>query len=125
MIKYLLILSLIICGTNSFAKEGPVFTDNLLDAIALSESSEKDILVIFSADWCKFCKILENDIVKNPKIVENLIICTINVDYNSDLVKTYNVGNIPDYFILHNKIEIKRRVGYKNKQDLIKWINNE
>jgi len=121
----LILITTIFCSIGFAENNPPVFTDNLLDAIALSESSEKDILVVFSAEWCKFCKILEKDIVQNPAAFDNLVICYVDIDNNKDLAKIYNVGKIPDYFILHNKIETKRRVGYKNKQDLVEWLHND
>lgn len=121
--KYILLF--ILFYNNNILCEDAIFTNNLLDSIALSESSNKEVLVIFTASWCKYCSIMKKDLENNKDILDNKIICYINFDENQDLVRTYNVKTIPDYFILKNKIETKRKVGYTNKVAFIKWIKNE
>jgi hypothetical protein len=67
---------------------------------------------------------MEKDIIETPSIVNDKIVCYINMDNNPELVKEYRVKTIPDYFILRNKIELTRKVGYSNKNDLVKWLKN-
>lgn len=102
----------------------PVIVENLLDAIALSESSDNDILVIFTADWCKYCQVMKkdlDDLNKEPEL-DNIIICYVNIDANSELKQEYKVSTIPDYMILRNKIEIKRARGYNGKSRFLQWL---
>jgi thiol-disulfide isomerase/thioredoxin len=122
ILKILFFISIL--ETQSFA-ENPVYSDNLLDSIALSESSKKDVLVIFTADWCKYCSIMKNDLKKDESLLEDKIICLIDFDTNHDLVKMYNVKTIPDYFILKNKVETKRKVGYTGKSNFMKWLKDD
>jgi thioredoxin 1 len=107
--------------------EPPVFVNDMLDAIALSENNNKDILVIFTADWCKYCQIMKKDIEQDQKIVSDKIVCYIDIDNhnNKDIIKQYKVKTIPDYCILRKRIEIKRTRGYTTKDKFIKWIQDD
>ena len=108
---------------NSSYGEAPVYVKTMVDAVAMSESSKKDLLVIFTADWCGICQEMKQDIEKNEILVENLIICYIDMDKNEDLVKEYGVKHIPDYFILKNKTEFGRKIGYINLEYFKRWID--
>lgn len=104
--------------------EPPVYMSSLVDSVALSEKSDKEILVVFTADWCKYCSIMKQDISKAPKIVEDKIVCYVDYDTNNDLVKEYKVKLIPDYFILKKRIEMKRTVGYTNWGNFMMWLKD-
>jgi thioredoxin-like negative regulator of GroEL len=95
------------------------------DAIALSESSKMPVLVVFSADWCKFCSILKEDIDKGvyAKETDKYIVCFIDIDQREDLKKEYQVSSIPDSRILKHKIEKSRLIGY-DKIRYRKWLEN-
>lgn len=116
-------LALVLILVSSTAQaEPPIYTTSLLDAIAESESYKKEILVIFTAPWCKYCGVLKNDLDNNSKLLEDKVVCYVDYDQNPDLVKEYKVRIIPDCFILKNRIEIKRKVGYINLRDFEKWL---
>lgn len=102
--------------------DSPIYEDNLLDALALSEDSDKEILVIFTADWCKYCNIMKNDLKELDNELKDKIVCFVDVDKNSYIKQEYRVGSIPDYFILKNKIETNRQKGYFGKNKFIKWL---
>lgn len=126
MIKY--ILSFLLLFSFSIANaDDPIFVTDIVDAIALSEDTNKDILVIFTADWCKYCQIMKQDLEKDQKIISDTIVCYIDIDNmeNKDIVRQYKVKTIPDYCILRKKIEIKRTRGYTTKDKFIKWISND
>ena len=105
--------------------EPPVYMSSLVDSVALSAKSDKEILVVFTADWCKYCSIMKKDIAQTPSVVDNKIVCYVDYDANPDLVKEYRVKLIPDYFILKKRIETKRKVGYTNFVNFIRWLNDE
>jgi thioredoxin-related protein len=103
-----------------------IFVDSPADAFALAEDTKKDLLIIFGANWCVYCNILKNDIKTNLNIVEDKIVCFVDFDQNKDMVKEYRVRTIPDYMLYRDSIEIKRKVGYKNKEKFQEWLlNNE
>lgn len=98
--------------------------DSLEDAVIISQNTKQPILVVFTADWCKFCNVMKKDIENNIADFDDYIICYVNSEKRSDLAKEYRVKTIPDYFVLNNNIEIKRKVGYSNYMNLTQWLNN-
>jgi thioredoxin-related protein len=99
-----------------------IYLDSLVDAVALSESSKKDILIVFTADWCKYCNKFKSEMTGDD-ILKDKIVCYIDFDTNKDIIKEYRVSTIPDFIVLHNRVEIKRKVGYNNSKEFIKWIS--
>lgn len=102
-----------------------IYVDSLEDAISLSEDTKIKVLAIFSADWCSFCSKTKEDIKKNIKEYEDIIIVYIDIDKREDLKKEYKVKKIPDYMLLKGSKEIKRVVGYLNNPNLIKFIKDD
>lgn len=118
---FLFILSIINNSQELFAAPA-IFVDSPEDAFALAEDTKKDLLIIFGADWCVYCNILKNDIDTNLNIVEDKIVCFVDFDKNKDMVKEYRVKTIPNYILYRDNIEIKRKVGYKNKEKFQEWL---
>ena len=69
-------------GGTALAKP-PVFMTNYESAKRVSNDLGMDILLVFSADWCKYCKMLKKDLSASVSEDElkDLIICTIAVSY--------------------------------------------
>lgn len=121
--KYLICLCFVfiaLCNTTN--AEMPVFADSLEDAVALSESSKKDILVIFGAEWCGYCTRTKKDIDNNLSKFQDTIIVYVDIDKREDLKREYMVKSIPDYMLLQKCIETKRKVGYMKISQLIDFI---
>ena len=121
VLTFLFILSIINNSQGLFAAPA-IFVDSLEDAFSLAEDKKKDLLIIFGADWCVYCNILKNDINTNLNMVEDKIICFVDFDQNKDIVKKYRIKTIPDYMLYRDNIEIKRKVGYKNKEKFQEWL---
>lgn len=119
----------LMCHLNhmTYAEEHPpVYVTNILDAIALSDDINHDILLIFSASWCGACQDMKTDIANDKSgVLNNHIICYIEYEESPAIIKEYKVRKIPDYLIIRKRKEIKRRVGYKGFVDFSKWIKNE
>ena len=122
-----ILLTLCVCLISSalIAGEPPVFVHDMLDALALSESSNKQILVVFTADWCKQCQIMKKDISDSPDMVEDTIVCYLDLDTNKELAKEYQIKFIPDYCILRKRIQIRRTRGYTTREKFIKWFQDD
>lgn len=120
------ILFLIFCILSSSIAlcEDTIYLDSLIDAVALSESSKKDILIVFTADWCKYCNKFKKE-MRDDSSLKDKIVCYVDYDSNNDIIKEYRVSTIPDFILLRNKVEVKRKVGYNNKQEFIKWIQKK
>lgn len=121
----LLALSIILFSSTIIGGEPPVFVHDMVDAIALSENSNKQILVVFTASWCKQCGVMKKDISDNPQMVSDTIVCYLDFDSNKELVKEYQVKFIPDYCIIRKRIQIRRNKGYTTKEKFIKWFQDD
>lgn len=116
----------IIIGSTKYSLANPaIYVDNLNDALILSQEIKKDIILIFSADWCNNCKLMKNDLKSNPEVLEDKIICIVDTTKNKTLTKQYKVKSIPDCRVLKNKKEIKKRIGYDNIDNFKNWLEKK
>jgi thioredoxin 1 len=51
-----------------------------------------------------------------------MIICYIDFNQRQDLVKEFQVKTVPDTIVYRDNKEIKRKIGYKSKQEFEEWI---
>lgn len=79
----------------------------------------------FTAEWCQPCK-------RTRPIVEELNrdqsiagFQIIDVDFNPELVKNFNISSVPTFILFDDGQEIKREVGGKNREQLWELINYE
>lgn len=95
------------------------------EAIALSKETNKEVFVYFGAEWCSYCKKME-DVFKDERVSRELdkyIFVKINLDKNKDLSKKHAVKGIPDYMIINKEEKtLKRHFGYKNKEEFLEWL---
>lgn len=76
--------------------------------------NNKNLLIIFSAKWCGYCRSLKTDLEKLD--VKNYEICYIDIDEqsNKDLMKHFNIKMVPTSILVDpkNNKEVKRITGY-------------
>jgi thiol-disulfide isomerase/thioredoxin len=77
------------------------------------------ILLYFGAVWCSPCKKLKNKMEDKYELLEmkDLVICYLDIDNNDELVKIYEVKNIPTLFFIkineNNEVNILHKIiGY-------------
>ncbi len=126
MIRILLSFFLLVICFSISAGENPVtiFYNDHDVAIEIAQSENKPLLIVFSADWCAYCDKLKSEIIADNH-ANNFVICIIDYDTNKTLVRKYKVKSLPTSIILKNKTEVNRKIGYKNKQDYINWLNDD
>jgi len=77
----------------------------------------------FTAEWCGPCKKVRpivEDLNREPL---NAIFQIIDVDYNEDLVKTFDIKSVPTFILFNENVEKNRISGSKTKQELEDFIN--
>lgn len=116
---YILLLILILIPSIGYCHD-PIYTNNYDSATKLAEKIDHKILLIFSADWCKNCVNLKSAIESHPQDLNNIIICIIDIDQNTDLVKKFKVKKFPTSFLIKNQI-ISGYQGYDNYDKYISW----
>ena len=83
------------------------------------ELIQKKILIDFYADWCGPCKMMSLELDKMDNEIE---IAKLNVDNFGDIAREYKVMSIPCLILFENGQEIKRNIGYINKEQIVEFI---
>lgn len=98
-----------------------IIHDDCEEGLRLSKLHNRPLILIFSADWCGYCKDLKRDIT-SIKPLEQSIVCILDVEKNSALVDKYQIKGLPTSVIIINNKEHSRKSGYK-KRDYETWLN--
>lgn len=88
-------------------------------------NNDNKTLIIFSANWCKYCQIAKHDINSDPELSETIKkyeVIFIDYDKDKEIVEGYRVKSIPAFIIYNNGKEQKRLNGYKNSKQLNSFL---
>lgn len=120
--KYIFLTLCLFLGLSNYAA-GDGFLINEYDvAKNLSQETKMPLLVIYSADYCAYCKLLKEEILL-PSGIDNAIICILDLEDNQKLAKRMGVKKLPTSVLLDvNGKEISRKIGYNQKEYLI-WLD--
>ena len=86
-----------------------------------NELIKKKVLVDFYATWCGPCKML-SPVLDNLSEEVDIDIVKIDVDKHSDLAREYGVMSIPTLIVFENNNEIKRTLGFMDKEKIKEFI---
>lgn len=82
-------------------------------------------LIDFWAEWCMPCKMMAPILNEVANEVDGKVkICKLNVEHEQALASKFSVKGIPTLVLLKNGKEVNRFVGIKQKDFLLKEINN-
>lgn len=99
--------------------------DDFNKAIALGKAHNRNIVIVFGAEWCPYCVVLKKDASKITQF-DNFIVAfldTDNKEANQQAVNLYRPRSLPTSVIIDvNKKELSRKIGYRNK-DYTKWLD--
>ena len=84
--------------------------------------SEIPVLVDFNATWCGPCKMLTPILEEVAKETVQTKIVSVNIDETEELATEYHVFSIPCLVLFRQGKEVKRSVGFMQKEDLVKFI---
>jgi len=91
-----------------------------------SFKENEKVVLIFHADWCGPCRVLDNIVTKlDITKVNDFIFGEINVDddFAEEITKEFSIRNIPVTTILKNGKEVDRIVGIFKAEDIYKKLN--
>ncbi|MDI6786686.1 MAG: thioredoxin family protein, partial [bacterium] len=90
--------------------------------VAIKEN--KLLMVDFTAEWCGWCKKLDNTTYQNPNVLSlsrNFISVKVDCDRYPAVARKYNVGGLPTIvFMNQNGQIIYQVVGYRVPEDFVK-----
>lgn len=98
-----------------------IIYSNYTETLSLSQKLNKNIVLIFSAEWCPYCVDLKKNI-SSYTYPSNSIICILDIDSNRDLAKKFKIKSLPTSLVISNtETEIYRMIGY-NKLEYKLWL---
>ncbi|MGB2760931.1 MAG: thioredoxin fold domain-containing protein [Maribacter stanieri] len=108
-----------------------VWNDDMVSAQKLADSSDKNILLFFTGEWCSPCRIMKREIFGDKEAMNAINAKVIPVEINIDdpnveeLVKHYNIGATPTtVFIDPEGNVIDYAVGKVGKTEFLEMLKN-
>ncbi|HIQ31911.1 MAG TPA: thioredoxin [Methanothermococcus okinawensis] len=74
----------------------------------------KTVVIVFYADWCKYCKALEPTLNQLEK--EGIEIIRINVDEHPELARKFGIRGLPTVVYIKDGVEVGRTIGYNPEE---------
>ena len=81
--------------------------------------------VDFSASWCGPCKMLGPIFEEVSKSYDKVKFCKVDVDDNEDVCRKLGIMSVPTIILFKNGKEIKKNIGFINKNELIEFIGDD
>lgn len=127
--KKIFTIALIICcfclNLEATKANDTIIISSVDTAKQASLEEDKPLLLIFSADWCKPCKNLRDDIDANlEEIASKYIVCHVEYDTNKELARKYGVKAIPNTIILKKNdfSTASQKLGYSDYSMYKRWL---
>jgi len=77
----------------------------------------------FTADWCQPCKKVRPIVEELNRETVDVTFQIIDVDMESDLVKTFEITSVPTFILFENEQQTNRITGAQTREKLNEFIN--
>lgn len=115
----------------AFAEEINFETSSYAEVLSKAKSENKNVMIDFFTDWCKWCVELDKVVYTNKDVVEYANTNQINWKIDAEkgegkeLAERYNIKGYPTIvFVDEDGKEIDRIVGYLKPQEFLQAIKN-
>ena len=85
-----------------------------------NELIKEKVLVDFYATWCGPCKMITPELEKAESDIK---VIKVDVDEFEELARKYGVMSIPTLILFDKEKEIKRNIGFMDKERIEKFLN--
>ena len=85
-------------------------------------NSDKKVLIDFWASWCMPCRMLSPVVDEIAEENQQIKVCKVNVDKESELAAAFNVSSIPMLAVIKDKKVVKTSVGVIPKEEILKLL---
>jgi len=96
------------------------------NALEIARMNNKSVLLIFGADWCKWCTKLEQETLSKPKVQQAMkyyVVYYVNTDREREIAAKYGISGVPVYMIVTpNERIVKRGEGFKGEILFLFWL---
>ncbi len=99
--------------------------DDFEEAIKLSQLEQRPLLVIAGAQWCSWCRKLEQELAKKEAepILKKWIVAKIDVDDSPELAEEFEVSSLPSLRVLSADRRVAaKQEGFMPLADLQAWL---
>jgi len=97
------------------------------EALARAEEQERPIMIDVYADWCGWCKTLDNETYVHEDVVAmagKFVNLKLDADAHRSIMSEYRIAGLPTIlFIDADGREIHRIVGYKPPEEFLRDMN--
>jgi thioredoxin-related protein len=91
------------------------------------KAENKKVLMVFNADWCRYCLKMEKETFQNPTVIayvnRNFVPVSVNSDKEQEIAEKYKVRGLPStWFISETGAPIANRPGFIAADDMLKIL---
>lgn len=91
-----------------------------LETQDFKELIQEKVLVDFYANWCGPCKMLAPEL---ERVESDIKVIKVDVDEFEELAREYGVMSIPTLVLFENGKEVKRTIGFIDKDRIKNFID--
>lgn len=91
----------------------------------------EDVLLVFTAEWCKPCQRFKEDLAADPTLVGNYTVDMFDLDAAKDIAQDFDVETVPTFIVV--KVDedsvikktnvVKRHAGYTGPVRFKRWLD--
>jgi thiol-disulfide isomerase/thioredoxin len=108
--------------------QGQIVASDYADAISKSSQFGMPVFVLFTADWCAYCKKMKEETLPNAEVKQAMmsyIMVIVNTDQNRQIAQKYSVRVLPTFVITNNTEKVlKSGQGFQDAQTFAQWLND-
>lgn len=118
------VFSLILFGFSTTDASDKINWYSYDEGLALAKQEGKKMFVHFYANWCAYCKKMENETLKNSAVIDSLnqdfIPVRVNSDKDRDLARKFYIRGLPStWFVSETGEKISSLPGYISAKMLL------